>query len=186
MEEKLDKICCSIECVTVHCPAAARLNSVTTPAVGSLPERFSWQPFHGNHGAPFRPPNAEMTGSLGNHFLPTEAQRHAHPYLYSPQRPPMQQLAYCPCSSSAQANFQPVFVPPHSHSRPWEPHPMPISSTLTVTSCCSQPSCLATQPLCSARCSTRADIVDRHQADPGRYDEKTPLLVNCQYVCLYF
>ncbi|XP_050699506.1 MFS-type transporter SLC18B1-like [Eriocheir sinensis] len=164
---------------------AARLFSATTPAVGSLPERFSWQPFHAHHAAPFSPPHAEGSGSLGNPFVPIGAQERARPYPYAPQRPPMHQQPYYACSSSAQANFQPVFVPPHSHGRPWEPHSVPISPTLTqcihqpVTSCCSQPSCLAAQSFCVAKCSTRPDITDSRQADPGHCDEKTPLLVNC-------
>lgn len=175
------------------CPTAARLSSATNPAVGSsLPERFSWQPFHAHHAVPFTPPHAERSGSLGNPFLAIGAQEYARPYPYAPQRPPMQQPPYYTCSSSVQANFQPAFVPPHSHGRPWEPHPVPISSTLTqcvhqpVTSCCSQPSCLAVQPLCGAKCSTKTDIADSRQAAPGHYDEETPLLVNCPYVCVFY
>lgn len=174
------------------CFLVAGLSAATTATIGSLPERFSWQPFHARNAAPFSPPHAGVSGSLDN-FLTFEAPEHARNYFYAPQgnlmkSPPPPCIV---CSSSGLTNFRPTHASSRSHGQPWEPLARSASQTLSrcvhppLNSCYSQLR-LAPQPLCGARCFTQPDNAEFDKVDLGRYDETTPLLANCPYVCPSF
>lgn len=156
---------------------ATRHSAAMTSTAGSLPDKFSWQPFHACCAAPLDPTYGGISGSLGNPYLAVEALERAHHHLRAPQSSIMQPPPYYVSSSSAQSNFGPVLVSSHSHRQPWEPRAtwcihQPVQS-------CSSQQCPASQSPCSTQCSTRPDTADTRVADAT-----TPLLANSPYVCL--
>lgn len=178
--------------IAVVVSSAPRLSIATTPTIGSLPERFSWQPFHSRHAVPIAPPHACVSGSLGNYFHTHGAHEYVRNYCYAPLSSSMQPPPppHHVCSSSGQTDYRPILSMSHSHGQFWESRAPPVSQTVTrchhpATSCCSQPS-LISQSLCGAQYSKLPNTADSRKVDPGHYDETTPLLSNCPYVSLSF
>ena len=147
--------------VQLFCVAARRLSTAETVGVGSLPERFSWQPFqtpsHGSATTSFAVPYSRLSGSLSTTTLTGVTQEHASPYLCPTQSRSFQQPPYHP-SSAVHIGI----ISPHGHTRTFNEGFL-CTPRQSIISCCSQP---YPTPICQSVNQVA-----------GENDETTPLLI---------
>lgn len=136
-----------------------------TRSVGSLPERFSWQPFqpHSHVPAAATPSvlsHSGISGSLGNTPMIAESPEYSRPHLCSPNNRGIYPPPYFLSSPTAHSGL----LSPQTHTRPRETDAFIHSTHQPVVSCCTQ-----------AFPTSLGQSADQASGD---YDETAPLLAS--------